>query len=128
MSSLLTSKKDKLKKLTHTIMISNGFDKSNWGAPTGRYKNGNAKWSIDRKMYEYHLFGDVYHGVIYYFPPRFTGYVTSFRRINTNPAGHFLIFVDDDGDKWYEIKRANTVFDMEMAKTILTTYIKELEE
>ena len=132
MSSLLTSRKDKLKKPTHTTVTSMGFDKIPWGSPSGQYKNGKCKWPKEQMCYEY-VYEDqgygYYIGVIYYFPPKFNGYVVPFQgnwRNPRHPAGHAYIFIDNDSSDWSEILPINTMFDLETAIVIMKQRIKKL--
>jgi hypothetical protein len=131
MSSLLTSRKDKLKKPTHTTVTSMGFNKIPWGSPSGRYKNGNCKWPKEQMCYEY-VYEDqdegYYIGVIYYFPPKFNGYVSSFQgdwRNPRHPAGHAYIYIEND-ERWSEILPIKTMFDFETAIAIMKQRIEEL--
>lgn len=132
MSSLLTSKKDKLKKLTHTVVTDMGLKKIPWGSPCGRYKNGKLKWPKEQMCYEY-FYEDqgygYYIGIIYYFPPKFNGYVVPFQgdwKNPRHPAGHFYIYIDNENSDWSEILPAKTVLDFELAKTIMLQRIKKL--
>ena len=135
MSSILKPTKTKLpQKLTHTLVTDMGFTKIPWGSPCGRYKNGKLKWPKEQMCYEY-FYEDkgygYYIGIIYYFPPKFNGYVVPFqgnRRNPRHPAGHFYIYIDNDNSDWFEIMPAVNTFSVEEAKDILMKRIKKLNK
>lgn len=133
MSSILKPTKTKLpQKLTHTLVTEMGFTKIPWGTPSGKYKNGKCKWPKEQMCYEYVYeeqgYG-YYIGVIYYFPPKFTGYVVPFQgnwKNPRHPAGHFYIYIDNADDDWFEIMPAVNTFSVYEAKEILKERIKKL--
>jgi hypothetical protein len=130
--SILKKTKDRFKKLTHTAAIELGMTKIPWGSPNGRYKNGNLKWPKEQMCYEY-FYEDqgygYYIGIIYYFPPKFNGYVVPFQgnwKNPRHPAGHFYIYIDNDVEDWFEIMPANTTYSVDTAKDVLMKRIKKL--
>ena len=123
------------KKVTHTTLKDNGFNKIPWGSPDGRFKNGNPKWNKEHTCYEYYYedrdhYG-LYVGLIYYYPEHFTGYVTPFQgnwKDPKEPAGYAYIVVDNDNSDWEKIIKIDYVEDLELAKTMLKNRIKYLNK
>ena len=123
------------KKITHTTLKENGFNKIPWGSPDSRFKNGNPKWNKEHTCYEY-FYEDtksygLYVGLIYYYPKYFTGYVTPFQGNSKDPkepAGYAYVCVDNDSSDWEKIIKIDYVEDLNLAKTVLMNRIKYLNK
>ena len=125
-------------KITHINLLQAGFTKIPWGAPDGRYKNGNAKWNKEHTCYEYYYedrdhYG-LYVGLIYYYPKGFDGYVAPFQgnfKNNGNPkhpAGYAYICVDNSSDDWEKIIKIDYLEDIDLAKAVLEKRIEYLNK